>query len=157
MSDFCKNCNHDSSYHTTAVGECLVDIWFAEICQLTLVYFRKSIHAFKKHRSFVWIYSQLQIHTMLYVQFLYRGRFFFLTWRYSYITCWKCVNSFSMLSQCSCHWFSDTTFGVKLVLVCHVIYPTLLVHCTYQIQSDFCKNMLNWIKNSGNLLKLHAV
>ena len=31
------------------------------------VYFRKSIHAFKKHRSFVWIYSQLQIHTMLYV------------------------------------------------------------------------------------------
>ena len=31
------------------------------------VYFRESIHAFKKHRSFVWIYSQLQIHTMLYV------------------------------------------------------------------------------------------
>ena len=24
------------------------------------VYFRKSIHSFKKHRSFVWIYSQLQ-------------------------------------------------------------------------------------------------
>ena len=31
------------------------------------VYFRKSIRSFKKHRSFVWIYSQLQIHTMLYV------------------------------------------------------------------------------------------
>ena len=31
------------------------------------VYFRKSIRAFKKHRCFVWIYSQLQIHTMLYV------------------------------------------------------------------------------------------
>ena len=31
------------------------------------VYFRKSIRPFKKHRSFVWIYSQLQIHTMLYV------------------------------------------------------------------------------------------
>ena len=38
MSDFCKNCNPHSSYHTTAVGECLVDkpIWFAEICQLTM-------------------------------------------------------------------------------------------------------------------------
>ena len=34
--DFCKNCNPHSSYHTTAVGECLVDIWFAEICQLTM-------------------------------------------------------------------------------------------------------------------------
>ena len=31
------------------------------------VYFQKSIRSFKKHRSFVWIYSQLQIHTMLYV------------------------------------------------------------------------------------------
>ena len=31
------------------------------------VYFWKSIHTFKEHRSFVWIYSQLQIHTMLYV------------------------------------------------------------------------------------------
>ena len=31
------------------------------------VYFRKSIRAFKKHRCFVWIHSQLQIHTMLYV------------------------------------------------------------------------------------------
>ena len=31
------------------------------------VYFRTSIRSFKKHRSFVWIYSQLQIHTMLYV------------------------------------------------------------------------------------------
>ena len=29
--------------------------------------FWKSIHAFKRHTSFVWIYSQLQIHTMLYV------------------------------------------------------------------------------------------
>ena len=36
MSDFCENCNHHSSYHTTAVGEYLVDIWFAEICQMTL-------------------------------------------------------------------------------------------------------------------------
>ena len=32
------------------------------------VYFRKSIRSFRKHRSFVWIYSQLQIHTMLYVK-----------------------------------------------------------------------------------------
>ena len=31
------------------------------------VYFQKSICSFKKHRSFVWIYSQLQIHTMFYV------------------------------------------------------------------------------------------
>ena len=31
------------------------------------VFFWKSIHAFKDHMSFVWIYSQLQIHTMLYV------------------------------------------------------------------------------------------
>ena len=65
----------------------------------------------------------------LLVQFLYRGCFFFfffLTRRYSCIACWKCVNSVSTLSQCSCHWFSDNTFGVKLDLVCHVIYPT---HC----------------------------
>ena len=31
------------------------------------VCFWKSIHALKEHMSFVWIYSQLQIHTMLYV------------------------------------------------------------------------------------------
>ena len=31
------------------------------------VCFWKSIHAFKKHTSFVWIYNQLQIHTVLYV------------------------------------------------------------------------------------------
>ena len=31
------------------------------------VCFWKSNHAFKQHTSFVWIYSQLQIHTMLYV------------------------------------------------------------------------------------------
>ena len=37
MSDFCKNCNPHSSYHTTAIGECLVDIWIAGICQLTEV------------------------------------------------------------------------------------------------------------------------
>ena len=39
MFDFCENCNPHSSYHTTAVGKCLVDIWFAEICQLTLCVF----------------------------------------------------------------------------------------------------------------------
>ena len=42
MSDFCKNCNHDSSYHTTAVCQCLVDIWFVEICQLTLCIFKSQ-------------------------------------------------------------------------------------------------------------------
>ena len=52
--------------------------------------------------------------------------FFFLTRQYSCIACWKCVDSVSTLSQCSCHWFSDNTFGVKLDLVWHVIYPT---HC----------------------------
>ena len=31
------------------------------------VCFWKSIHAFKEHTSFVWIYSQMQVHTMLYV------------------------------------------------------------------------------------------
>ena len=30
------------------------------------VCFWRSIHAFKEHMSFVWIYSQLQIHTMSY-------------------------------------------------------------------------------------------
>ena len=29
MSDFCENCNPHSSYHSTAIDECLVDIWFA--------------------------------------------------------------------------------------------------------------------------------
>ena len=49
--------------------------------------------------------------------------FFFLTWRSFHV---ETVDSFSTLSQCSCHWFSDNTSGVKLDLVCHVIYPT---HC----------------------------
>ena len=40
--------------------------------------------------------------------------FFFLTRRYSCLACWKCVDSVSTLSQSSCHWFSDNTFGVKL-------------------------------------------
>ena len=35
------------------------------------VCFWKSIHAFKEYTFFVWIYSQLQIHTMLYVNNLY--------------------------------------------------------------------------------------
>ena len=39
MSDFWENCNPHSSYHTTAVGEYLVDIWFVEICQMTLYVF----------------------------------------------------------------------------------------------------------------------
>ena len=39
MSDFCKNCNPHSSYHTTAIGECLVDILNAEIWQLTMCVF----------------------------------------------------------------------------------------------------------------------
>ena len=67
MSDFCENCNPHSSYHTTAIGECLVDM----ICRnmpTDFVCFWKS-NAFKEHMSFVWIYSQLQIHTMLYVAF----------------------------------------------------------------------------------------
>ena len=28
MSDFCENCNPHSSYPTTPIGKCLVDIWF---------------------------------------------------------------------------------------------------------------------------------
>ena len=72
------------------------------------------------------------------VQFLYRGCFFyfcyfFLTRQYSCIACWKCVDSVSTLSQCSCHWFSDNTFGVKLDLVCHVIYPTIPKYRSYDI------------------------
>ena len=52
MSDFCENCNPHSSYHTTAVGEYLVDIWFAEIYQMTLYVlevnpcFQKAHHLF---------------------------------------------------------------------------------------------------------------
>ena len=64
--------------------------------------------------------------------------FFFLTRRYSCIACWKCVDSVSTLSQCSCHWFSDNTFGVKLDLVCHVIYPT---HC-YNASTLYLPNSL---------------
>ena len=44
--------------HTTAIGECLVDIWFAEICQLSMCDFG-SQSMLSKHMSFVWIYSQL--------------------------------------------------------------------------------------------------
>ena len=66
VSDLCKNCNPHSSYHTTAVGECLVHIWFAEICQLTMCVFGSQSMLSKSTRRFVWIYSQLLIHTMLY-------------------------------------------------------------------------------------------
>ena len=46
--DFCKNYNRHSSYHTTAVGECLVNIWFAEICQLTMCVFLEVNPCFQK-------------------------------------------------------------------------------------------------------------
>ena len=48
MSDFCKNCNPHSLYHTTTVGECVVDIWFAEICQLTMCVFGSQSQALSK-------------------------------------------------------------------------------------------------------------
>ena len=48
MPDFCENCNPYSSYHTTPVGECLVDISFAEICKLTLCTFLKIFYQFEK-------------------------------------------------------------------------------------------------------------
>ena len=58
------------------------------------------------------------------VQFLYRCFFFFFFFPEGIVALpVECVNSFSTLSQCSWHWFSDNTFGVKLDLVCHVIYP----------------------------------
>ena len=41
MSDFCENCNPHTSYHTTAVGECLVHIRLAETLKLTLFTFSK--------------------------------------------------------------------------------------------------------------------
>ena len=48
----------------------LVNVWLIFDLQKYvnwLCVFLKSVHAFKEHTSFVWIYSQLQIHTMLYV------------------------------------------------------------------------------------------
>ena len=51
--------------------------WFL-ICRnmsTDFVCFWKSFHAFKEHTSFVWIYSQLQIHTMLYVATVQRLTF----------------------------------------------------------------------------------
>ena len=48
MPDFCENYNPYSSYHTTAVGEGLVDTWFAETCQLTLFTFLKIFYQFEK-------------------------------------------------------------------------------------------------------------
>ena len=36
MSDSCENCNPHSSYHTTTIGECLVDIRFAETFKLAV-------------------------------------------------------------------------------------------------------------------------
>ena len=72
----------------------------------------------------------LAVFRRLLVQFLYHGFLCFVFFphrQYRDIPCW-CVDCFSNLhvSQCSCHWFSDNMFGVKLDLVCHVIYPT---HC----------------------------
>ena len=43
----CENCNPHSSYPTTAVGECLVDIRFAETCILTLFTFLKIVISLK--------------------------------------------------------------------------------------------------------------
>ena len=39
ISYLCKNCNPNSWYHTSAVGECLVDIRFAETYKPTLFTF----------------------------------------------------------------------------------------------------------------------
>ena len=48
MSDFCENCNPHSSYHTTTVCECLVDIGFAGSCKLTLFTFLETFISLKK-------------------------------------------------------------------------------------------------------------
>ena len=49
MSDFCENCNPHSTYHTTAIGECLVVIEFAETCKLTeFAYIFKDFYRFEK-------------------------------------------------------------------------------------------------------------
>ena len=83
---------------------------------------------------------------------------FFLSFSFSYpqyrdFTCSKCVNCFSMLSQCSCHWFSDNTFGVKLDLVCHVIYTT---HCKY-IELTTCTLIFAKICQIGSkILEIHS-
>ena len=77
----------------------------------------------KEHPQCANIWQSLRISSTVPIP---RVFFFFLTRRYSCIACWECVEPVSTLSQCSCHWFSDNTFGVKLDLVCHVIYPT---HC----------------------------
>ena len=66
MSDFCENCNPHSSYHTTAVGECWVDIWFPEICQMTLYVFG-SQSMLSKSTCLLYGSTAMQIHTMLYV------------------------------------------------------------------------------------------
>ena len=57
-------CNPHSSYHTTAaVGECLVNIWFAETCKVTLFTFFKDFYRFEKciwsllHAQAVWACS----------------------------------------------------------------------------------------------------
>ena len=51
----------------------ILDLAFAEICQ-------SIVHAFIEHTSFVWIYSQLHIHTTLYVWPPY--------------ACWHCCDRF---------------------------------------------------------------
>ena len=44
----------------------LVNVWF--VCRnMSADFVYMSIHSFKEHTSFVWIYSQLQINTVLYV------------------------------------------------------------------------------------------
>ena len=59
------------------------------------------------------------------------------------------------LSQCSCHWFSDNTFGVKLDLVCHVSFTLHIASTLYLPNSLWF--LESWIKNPGNPLKFHAV
>ena len=66
MSDFCENCNPHSSDHTTAAGERLVDIRFAETCKLTLFTFWKIFYQFEKW-DFIACSNRQFAHADLYV------------------------------------------------------------------------------------------
>ena len=66
ISDFCTNCNPHSLNHTTTIGECLINIWYAETCKLTLFTFLKTSIGLKLGSSLYAQTDSLSMHVCMY-------------------------------------------------------------------------------------------
>ena len=113
------------------------------------VCFWKSIHAFKKHTSFVWIYSQLQIHTMLYVGYsvgrscwIWHTHSAFLEW---IMECWK-ICLISIVFDLILWNFLETQ--LKDIIVDNIFKKEVMWTCNFATNSDF---VCFTIHSKGNL------